>query len=41
VGAPDGTRLRDGGKLADIAPTLLRLAGIPVPGAMTGDDLGR
>jgi 2,3-bisphosphoglycerate-independent phosphoglycerate mutase len=40
AGAPQGTRLRDGGKLADIAPTLLRLAGIPVPAAMTGNDLG-
>jgi len=39
VGAPKGTRLRDAGKLADIAPTLLRLAGIAVPEAMTGDDL--
>ena len=41
AGPPEGTRLRDGGKLADLAPTLLRLAGIPVPGLMTGDDLGR
>lgn len=40
VGAPDGTRLREGGKLANIAPTLLRLGGIPVPEAMTGGDLG-
>ncbi|HSO94249.1 MAG TPA: 2,3-bisphosphoglycerate-independent phosphoglycerate mutase, partial [Candidatus Dormibacteraeota bacterium] len=39
AGAPPATRLRDGGKLADIAPTLLNLCGIPVPGAMTGDDL--
>ena len=41
AGVPEGTRLRDGGKLADIAPTLLRLAGIPVPSVMTGEDLGR
>lgn len=41
AGAPDGTRLRGGGKLADIAPTLLHLAGIPVPGAMTGDNLAQ
>jgi 2,3-bisphosphoglycerate-independent phosphoglycerate mutase len=41
AGAPPGTRLRDGGKLADIAPTLLRLAGITVPAAMTGEDLRR
>lgn len=39
AGARGLARLREGGKLADIAPTLLRLAGIPVPRAMTGDDL--
>ncbi|GAC1479407.1 MAG: 2,3-bisphosphoglycerate-independent phosphoglycerate mutase [Candidatus Dormibacteria bacterium] len=39
AGAPAVRQLRDGGKLADVAPTLLRLAGIPVPEAMTGDDL--
>jgi bisphosphoglycerate-independent phosphoglycerate mutase (AlkP superfamily) len=27
------------GILADIAPTILRLAGLPVPEAMTGRDL--
>lgn len=31
--------LRSGGKLGDIAPTLLHLAGLPVPPAMTGDNL--
>lgn len=41
AGAAGVSRLQDGGKLADIAPTLLRLAGIDVPPAMTGDDLGR
>ncbi|MEO6796807.1 MAG: 2,3-bisphosphoglycerate-independent phosphoglycerate mutase [Candidatus Dormibacter sp.] len=41
AGAPAVTGLREAGKLADIAPTLLRLAGIAVPSAMTGDDLRR
>ena len=31
--------LKPGGKLGDIAPTLLHLAGLPVPAAMTGEDL--
>ncbi|HEY8679247.1 MAG TPA: 2,3-bisphosphoglycerate-independent phosphoglycerate mutase [Candidatus Dormibacteraeota bacterium] len=31
--------LREGGKLADLAPTLLRLANVDVPDAMTGDNL--
>ena len=36
----DGVRgLRDGGKLADIAPTLLMRLAVPVPEAMTGEDL--
>ncbi len=41
--APDGTdggrTVRDGGTLADVAPTLLDLADVPVPAAMTGEDL--
>jgi 2,3-bisphosphoglycerate-independent phosphoglycerate mutase len=32
-------RLADGGKLGDIAPTLLELWGVPKPGAMTGNSL--
>ena len=32
-------RLRDGGALRDIAPTLLDLLGLPVPAAMTGRSL--
>jgi 2,3-bisphosphoglycerate-independent phosphoglycerate mutase len=32
-------RLRDGGRLADIAPTALDLLGIPAPSAMTGNSL--
>ncbi len=31
--------LREGGKLGDVAPTLLRLMGLPVPERMTGEDL--
>jgi 2,3-bisphosphoglycerate-independent phosphoglycerate mutase len=31
--------LAAGGKLGDIAPTLLPLLGLPVPPEMTGDDL--
>jgi 2,3-bisphosphoglycerate-independent phosphoglycerate mutase len=31
--------LRDGGKLGDVAPTLLRLVGLTPPAEMTGDDL--
>jgi 2,3-bisphosphoglycerate-independent phosphoglycerate mutase len=32
-------RLAEGGKLGDIAPTLLELWGVPKPGAMTGNSL--
>jgi len=34
-GAPPGTTLRDG-RLADVAPTLLTLMGLPIPPQMTG-----
>jgi 2,3-bisphosphoglycerate-independent phosphoglycerate mutase len=34
-----GTRLRTGGRLADIAPTLLELMGLPKPVEMTGTSL--
>jgi len=34
-----GTRVRDGGALCDVAPTLLSLAGVEVPAAMTGENL--
>jgi 2,3-bisphosphoglycerate-independent phosphoglycerate mutase len=33
------TRLRTGGRLADIAPTLLHLMGLPKPAEMTGESL--
>jgi 2,3-bisphosphoglycerate-independent phosphoglycerate mutase len=39
VGAPRGTRLKDRGILADVAPTLLSLMGLPVPKAMEGHGL--
>jgi 2,3-bisphosphoglycerate-independent phosphoglycerate mutase len=32
-------RLREGGGLADVAPTVLRAMGLPVPAEMTGRDL--
>jgi 2,3-bisphosphoglycerate-independent phosphoglycerate mutase len=35
----DGGPLRSGGTLADVAPTLLGLQGLPVPKEMTGRDL--
>ena len=38
LGAPAGTALHDG-RLADIAPTLLALLGLPQPAAMTGRSL--
>jgi 2,3-bisphosphoglycerate-independent phosphoglycerate mutase len=41
AGAPALKTLRDGGKLGDIAPTMLPLVGLPVPPAMTGDTLAR
>lgn len=39
VNAPAGTRLRDGGILADVAPTVLGVLGISLPSEMTGRDL--
>lgn len=32
-------KLREGGVLADLAPTLLDMMGIPVPAEMTGKSL--
>jgi 2,3-bisphosphoglycerate-independent phosphoglycerate mutase len=37
----DGARLRDGGRLADVAPTILDLMNVPQPDAMTGISLLR
>jgi 2,3-bisphosphoglycerate-independent phosphoglycerate mutase len=39
VGGPAGARLRDGGRLADLAPTVLQLMGLPQPPEMTGQSL--
>ena len=38
-GGPEGARLRDGGRLADLAPTLLDLMGLEQPSEMTGMSL--
>jgi 2,3-bisphosphoglycerate-independent phosphoglycerate mutase len=35
----EGCELRDGGILADVAPTALQLLGMPQPEAMTGRSL--
>jgi 2,3-bisphosphoglycerate-independent phosphoglycerate mutase len=34
-----GGKLREGGRLADVAPTALRLMGLPKPAEMTGESL--
>ena len=39
VGGPAGAHLRKGGRLADLAPTLLDLMQLPVPPEMTGKTL--
>ncbi len=39
VNYTDGIVLKDGGKLADIAPTLLEMMGVPKPEEMTGESL--
>ncbi|MBK8438397.1 MAG: 2,3-bisphosphoglycerate-independent phosphoglycerate mutase [Rhodobacter sp.] len=39
LGGPAGATLRDGGRLADLAPTLLALMGLPQPPEMTGKSL--
>jgi 2,3-bisphosphoglycerate-independent phosphoglycerate mutase len=39
VGGPKGARLRTGGRLADLAPTLLALMGLPLAPEMTGTSL--
>jgi 2,3-bisphosphoglycerate-independent phosphoglycerate mutase len=39
VATVPGERVRDGGRLCDIAPTILRLLGLRQPAEMTGRDL--
>lgn len=39
AGVPPGTTVRAEGRLADIAPTVLDLLGLPQPAAMTGESL--
>ncbi|MBI4950650.1 MAG: 2,3-bisphosphoglycerate-independent phosphoglycerate mutase [Myxococcales bacterium] len=39
VGAGEGTTLRAGGSLCDVAPTMLELLGLDQPAAMTGQSL--
>lgn len=39
VGAREHARLREGGALRDVAPTILDLLGLPEPAEMTGDSL--
>ena len=39
VGGPKGATLRRGGRLADLAPTVLQLMGLPQPPEMTGESL--
>ena len=41
VATVEGAEVRDGGVLADIAPTVLDLLGVPAPAVMTGRDLLR
>jgi 2,3-bisphosphoglycerate-independent phosphoglycerate mutase len=38
IGGPEGAKLR-AGRLADLAPTLLELMGLPKPEEMTGESL--
>lgn len=39
VGERDDVKLQSGGKLGDVAPTLLTIMGLPIPSAMTGTNL--
>jgi 2,3-bisphosphoglycerate-independent phosphoglycerate mutase len=32
-------KLREGGKLADIAPTMLKIMGLEIPSEMTGESI--
>ncbi len=39
IGDTKGPRLRDGGSLRDIAPTMMGILGVSVPREMSGQDL--
>jgi len=39
IGGPKGAKLRSGGRLADLAPSLLQLMGLQKPAEMTGTSL--
>ena len=39
VNAGEGLKLKEGGRLCDIAPTLLEMMGLPQPEEMTGKSL--
>jgi 2,3-bisphosphoglycerate-independent phosphoglycerate mutase len=39
IGGPKGAKLRSGGRLADLAPSLLQLMGLENPSEMTGETL--
>ncbi|MEO1919049.1 MAG: 2,3-bisphosphoglycerate-independent phosphoglycerate mutase [Paracoccaceae bacterium] len=39
IGGPSGTKMRSGGALCDLAPSLLDLMGLPQPDEMTGQSL--
>ena len=37
--ADTGRKIRTGGRICDVAPTMLELMGLPIPAAMTGKSL--
>ena len=39
IGGPSGAKVRDGGRLGDLAPSLLQLMELPIPKEMTGQSL--
>jgi len=39
IGGPKGAQLRSGGRLGDLAPSLLELMQLPIPPEMTGQSL--
>ncbi|OUS04290.1 phosphoglycerate mutase (2,3-diphosphoglycerate-independent) [Rhodobacterales bacterium 52_120_T64] len=39
IGGPEGAKIRSGGRLGDLAPSLLQLMELPIPKEMTGQSL--